>query len=183
MRETWRPVPGWEGLYEVSDAGNVRSLGRTIAVLDPVGRLRERRYKPKTLKPTAGPNGYRLVSFTHPDRKRECHTVHRLVLRAFVGECPPFFEACHGNGIRSDNRLSNLRWDSRSANAHDRKAHGTDVYTCGEDSPNAKLTDDSVRWIRQNVGKMSYRRMARSLGVGHRTVVAAARRESWKHVA
>lgn len=53
-------------------------------------------------------------------------TVHRLVLETFVGLCPDSMEACHNNGIRDDNRLGNLRWDTRKNNQRDRIKHGTD---------------------------------------------------------
>lgn len=114
--ETWMPVVGYEGLYEVSDLGRVRSLDRK----DPLGR----RLRGKMLKLRAHPRGYMQTTLT---RDGVCVTkkIHRLVLEAFVGPCPSGMEACHDNGIRDDNRPSNLRWDTPRANAADRIAHGT----------------------------------------------------------
>ena len=114
--ETWKPVVGYEGIYEVSDRGRVRSLDR----VNPAGH----RLRGKMLKLRHHPRGYMQTTLT---RDGICQTkkIHRLVLEAFVGPCPPGMESCHRNGVRDDNRVSNLRWDTPLANAADRIAHGT----------------------------------------------------------
>jgi hypothetical protein len=120
--ERWRPIPGWAGYYEVSDHGRVRSVDRVITYRGatvPVrykGRIRslKRDYK--------GYLGVRLCA--GPDRSYQF--VHKLVLFAFVGPCPPGFQCCHNNGIPDDNRLENLRWDSPSENMRDVIRHGRD---------------------------------------------------------
>lgn len=79
---------------------------------------------------------------------REVRTeVHRIVLEAFVGRCPNGMEACHNNGIPTDNRLENLRWDTHSSNMQDTILHGT--HNRGENSGMAKLTTDEVVSIRK----------------------------------
>jgi hypothetical protein len=182
MNETWAAVPGWDGLYEVSDAGRVRSLDRTVCIRNPHGVLAPRTYRGRVLKAAIGPSGYPLVSFTAPGRKREYHFVHALVARAFIGPRPDGLDVCHGNGVRSDNRLENLRYDTRQANAMDRHAHGTIVRRFGEACHVAKLTDDAVRFIRANRTAMSMRALARKFGVAHRTIGAVIRGESWPHI-
>lgn len=116
MLEEWRPIPGWEGVYEVSDQGHVRSLDR---VLEDGKRLRG-----KVLKPAPNTKGYLQVGL-HGGEKCKCVSVHRLVLLAFVGEPEEGFQGCHYNGDQTDNRLENLRWDSVSGNNLDRVRHGT----------------------------------------------------------
>lgn len=59
--------------------------------------------------------------------KGKVHLMHRLMLLAFVGPCPDGMEACHNNGDPSDNRLDNLRWDTKQSNQADRIEHGTSV--------------------------------------------------------
>jgi hypothetical protein len=71
-----------------------------------------------------------------------CRYVHRLVLEAFVGPCPEGMEACHNNGDTADNRLVNLRWDTKQANVADKLKHGT--QPAGSLSANATLTADDV---------------------------------------
>lgn len=113
-KELWKPVVGHEGLYEVSNYGNVRSLDRVITNKNGVKKKR----KGQLLKPTLQKRGYMAVSIGGTK------LVHRLVLEAFIGTCPEGMETCHNNGVRTDNRLENLRWDTSSANNDDIVKHG-----------------------------------------------------------
>lgn len=144
----WRDVENWAGEYQVSDSGQVRSLDREAQVFRNGVGFETRRHKGKLLKPTATKNGYLLVSLTRPGGYRAYAYVHRLVAAAFLGPCPEGFEVCHNNGVRADNRPENLRYDTRSANALDRHAHGTMNQARGEGHYFRKLTEADVRWIR-----------------------------------
>jgi len=116
--------------------GRVRSLRRKGG--------NNRWYGGKILIPY--PNkGYPVVPVCRGSR-RTMTQVHRLVLEAFRGPCPPGMVACHGNGDRADPRLTNLRWDTPRANMADQYIHGTRVL--GERHPQAKLTDQEVAEIR-----------------------------------
>ena len=119
-QERWLPVPGYEGYYEVSDHGNVRSVDRMVPRGDHMLTRRGR-----VLAPVDNGHGYPRVQLGRYG-KYDFQQVHRLVLQAFVGPCPDGMEACHNDGDRSDARLSNLRWDTRSSNQFDRRLHGTD---------------------------------------------------------
>lgn len=112
--EIWKPVVGYESSYEVSDLGNVRSLDRIITTKSGVNKRR----KGQPLKPIVLKIGYCAVNISG------MKYVHRLVLEAFVGECPDGMETCHKNGIRTDNRLENLYWGTSSENSHDIVRHG-----------------------------------------------------------
>lgn len=117
MEEEWRWVPGYEGAYEVSDQGRVRSYKR---VGPPYGVADE----PQRVLETSPRRGYPSVQLARNGDSRSV-TVHKLVLLAFVGEPPEGYEGSHINGDQTDNRLSNLAWETRSEN-HRRKAdHGT----------------------------------------------------------
>ena len=117
----WLPIKGYEGLYEVSNLGEVRSLDRTVAGKHPgttsrrVGRI---------LKPSVNPNfGYRSVGLWRNGR-RELVGIHRLVMAAFVGPRPVGDHTRHLNGDPSDNRLENLAYGTPSENQMDRIRHG-----------------------------------------------------------
>lgn len=105
----WRDIPGFDGEYEVSDDGRVKS---------------NKGIQPRLLRQSPR-NGYPVVNLHHRDGAGVVTEVHRLVLRAFVGECPDGMETRHLNGDRSDNRLSNLTYGTRIENARDRMRHGT----------------------------------------------------------
>lgn len=116
MTEEWRAIPGYEGIYEVSDLGRVRSLDRqSTAGRSLRGRIRAA---------AKDKGGYLRVPLHH-GRAVRYTGAHRLVLEAFVGPCPPGMEACHNDGDPSNNALSNLRWDTKSANMLDKLLHGT----------------------------------------------------------
>lgn len=116
--ENWLPIPGYEGCYEVSDLGRVRSLDRTIK-----WQHGERRIKGKVL---AGiPDKWRRlrVHLRNGALKEQIY-VHRLVLLAFVGPCPDGMEACHHpDPTPTNNRLENLRWGTYGENRLDAEWH------------------------------------------------------------
>lgn len=119
MNENWLPVVGYEGLYEVSDLGNVRSVDRIVMRGDV-----EVRRRGKVLSPLANADGYRRVTLCRGGGERQSK-VHTLVLTAFRGDRPLGLMCCHGPGGQQDNRLENLRWDSGSANSQDAIRDGT----------------------------------------------------------
>lgn len=131
--DEWRPIPGFPG-YEVSSAGLVRSVDRIS---------KGRRYKGRIMKTPPGSAGYPKVQLGSGNHRH----VHSLVLSAFHGDCPAGMEACHNDGDRSNARLENLRWDTRSSNGYDREKHGTGIS--GESNPNAKLSSADVLEIRR----------------------------------
>ncbi len=124
VQERWLPVPGYEGLYEVSDQGRVRSFDRYIKHWRGGNAL----LKGRILKPIADnkkrERGYLRVGLYPAPRQLQVHQVHVLVLTAFVGPRPDGMVCCHHNGVSTDNRLENLRWDTISANAIDDLRNG-----------------------------------------------------------
>lgn len=170
--ESWLPVVGYEGLYEVSDLGQVRSLDRTDC--------RGKSCTGVLLVPMSW-GDYLWVRLSRNGRRQARH-VHRLVLEAFIGPCPEGMEACHGPGGSLDNSLANLRWDTHAANMEDQRQHGTKAL--GEGHGNAKLTDVEVDEIRRRVAAgESQRAVAADLGVHNTLVSFIVRRVYWKHVA
>ena len=118
-QESWRPIPGFEGLYEVSDQGQVKSLDRER----PNKGGGTARIKGRLLKAVTNKDGYKQVDL-YKNGKRRMSCVHELVCLAFHGPKPEGMEVCHNDGNRANNRLENLRYDTRSANGYDRVKHG-----------------------------------------------------------
>jgi len=105
--ERWKPVPGYEGLYEVSDHGRV---------------LSHRGRAPKILRPYSNNSGHLKVAFCDGRRIKQPY-VHKLVMEAFVGSPPPGMEVRHLDGNPANNALSNLAYGTRGQNMQDRKWH------------------------------------------------------------
>jgi len=139
MTEIWLPIRGYEGLYEVSDLGRVKSLARIAGkniIEDRLLRGRVTEY------------GYVRVTLSR-DSRTKSFAVHRLVLEAFVGPCPEGMEGCHGNGTPADNRKDNLRWDTPESNWQDKVKHGT--APIGERNPLAKITNEVARIVKMEL--------------------------------
>lgn len=133
MREIWKPLPREPSMYEVSNLGRVRSLTRTRN-----GEFLIRKAVPDK-------DGYHRISlFSRNDPRRGNYFVHRLVLEAFVGECPEGQEARHKNGVRGDNRVSNLKWGTKLENMEDRDRHGNNTAK-GDTNPRAAANDSGKR--------------------------------------
>ena len=118
--ERWLPVVGYEGYYEVSDRGRVRSVERFVSRGGAPMHVRAR-----ILRCHQRPDLRTSVVMARDGINRNVF-VHTLVLTAFMGPRPSGQEACHWNGDASDNRLENLRWDTRSGNRRDMIRHGRD---------------------------------------------------------
>ena len=129
--EVWRDISGWEGLYQVSSWGRVKSLARIVPMCDG----RQYRVSEKMLKPTKAVDYYQVCLCL--SGKEELRTVQRVVLEGFVGLRPDGLEACHNDRDPANNRLDNLRWDTHTGNLADRLAHGTSLI--GKKKNNYKL--------------------------------------------
>ncbi len=125
-------------------------------------------------------NGY--VSATlYKNRKCYRESMHVLILNAFVGPRPSGYQACHNNGIRSDNRLDNLRWDTVSANHMDKHAHGT--MPIGSNHQGSKLTEEKVIEIRRMADQgLSDKIIGNKFGISSVQVYNIKTRKQWKHI-
>lgn len=121
MSEVWKEIPGYEGCYEVSTHGRIRTvLGRLVK--DKWGHVKPSpvRY----LKQSNDSDGYKIVKLITLDNKR-IKKVHRLVCLAFIGPPPEGMIVCHNDGNPSNNDISNLRYDTPGSNMLDKVKHGT----------------------------------------------------------
>ena len=115
MPELWQPIKGYEGLYEVSNQGRVRSLDRTI--WDSC-RKHHRKLKDKHLTAGKTSNGYLSVALCK-DGKQRSHLIHILLAQAFIANSSEGNLVLHWNDIKTDNRVENLRWGTYSDNQQD----------------------------------------------------------------
>jgi hypothetical protein len=109
MEEMWRSVKGFDGKYEVSNLGNVRSVDREV----PARNGHTRKFKGRTLKPcTTTTTPYLYVNLT--DKKK--HSIHRLVAEAFLEKKEEEKEVDHIDGNPKNNKVDNLEWVTRGEN-------------------------------------------------------------------
>ena len=142
--ERWLPVVGYEGLYEVSDMGRVRSVDR----IDSRGhRLSGRQIAPVAAHSVRNTQPYWRVGLSCDGRKVH-RMVHHLVLEAFIGSRPGGMEACHRDDDPANNQLANLRWDTPRANARDKGANRGHYQTRRSTCPrgHALLTPNLDVW-------------------------------------
>ena len=165
LLEYWKPVVGYEGLYEISNVGRINSY-------QICGRAR-------TMKPTPCRLGYPMVSLHRAGVRRD-QSIHRLVAEAFIGPIPPGMQTCHNDGNPANNRRSNLRYDTRSANTLDSIRHGTFHRFIGEAHAQAKLRADQVQEIFAASGKQ--REIAKRYGITQSQVWRIKRGRCWKHL-
>ena len=115
MKESWQPVVGYAGLYEVSDQGNVRSLDREIQRRNRWGSMTTDRLKGKPLRTRVCGPGYLAVSLSRGG-KVATRYVHHLVMFSFVGPRPGDLEINHIDCNKENNRLNNLEFISHEEN-------------------------------------------------------------------
>jgi hypothetical protein len=178
-----KDIPSLVG-YRVGDDGSVWSCRRlagrgpgrgTKCILGPVWRQMAVRSDPagyQTASLQAGPLG---------SGKSYPFLVHRLVLLAFVGEPPPGHVCCHADGDRSNNRLTNLRWDTAAENLQDEIRHGT--IARGSRNSKAKLDESRVaeakRLLRAGVPR---REIRARIGASKTQLKLIAQGRTWRHV-
>lgn len=165
MEEEWRPVPGYEGRYDISNFGRI------------FGHYRSKLLKPSVYKNT----GYLYVNMIDSMGKARKIKIHSLVMLAFVGPRPDQLQVCHNDGDVINNHLSNLRYDTAKNNSADKYIHGT--MPMGENVYLAKLTDDKVLEIHEKLmNGVSHRVLMNEYDVDRTTIAAIANGKTWKHL-
>jgi hypothetical protein len=109
--EVWKDIEGYEGFYQVSDKGRIKSLDRIVIS----GYGKPHRLKGKILKAQTHHCGYLEITL-HKDGKKNTHKVHRLVAEAFIQNIDNLKEVNHKNEDKTDNQVENLEWCNRTYN-------------------------------------------------------------------
>ena len=178
MSEEWRPVVGFEGLYEVSDLGRVRSLDRCVPRKTKRSGMTTSWRKGRVLRPGARKDGYQNINI-YLDGEVRSTTLHTLVAEAFCGPRPTGHHACHYDGDKSNCAASNLRWGTPVENHQDKVRHGN--FGPGEQATSVRLTEADVKAIRARRGERQLD-LAAEFGCTFSNISAIQRRKSWAHV-
>ena len=181
--ERWIPVIGYEGAYEVSDLGRVRSIDRIITKITRWGNPVASRHKGRILLPTIDKGkfayGRLQVKLSKPEGATT-RLVHHLVAEAFIGPRPSGMEVAHGDGIASNCRLGNLRYATPKENSADKETHGTLLR--GSAVGTAKLTESDVVFIISMRRKRTLQSIADEFGISIAQVSRIQNGSRWGHL-
>ena len=168
--EQWIDIARWEGYYQISDFGRLKSLKRPFV------------FKDRILRACIDRDGYPFAGLFKNNKRLACPKIHRLVLEAFIGPRPYGMEGRHKDGNKLNNRLDNIEWATHEVNESDKYGHGT--IMCGSKNGYAKLTEAGVIEIRKLwvTGKFTQWGLANRFNVGQSCVWSVIYRKSWKHV-
>lgn len=170
----WKDVLGYEGIYEVSSDGIVRSLDRKLIFSNGIEHFREG----KILKQNIS-SGYYYVELNYMGKSRK-KNVHRLVCEAFHTKVPGKNIVNHINGDKLDNNYINLEWCNYSENSI--HAHQNGLTTnIGESARDAILSIEEVIEIRTDT-QLSYTKLAAKYGVSKSTIADIKKNRSWKYI-
>lgn len=114
--EIWKDIPGYEGRYQASTEGRIRSVDHYVRVVPASGTEAKRMVKGRVLRPGSNRSGHLSVVLRHGANSSQ---VHQLVALTFLGNCPEGMEVCHNDGDPTNNSVENLRYDTRRNNILD----------------------------------------------------------------
>lgn len=173
----WRDIPGYEGLYQASSVGEIRSLSRIVEYQDG----RQTLHHGRVLSPGKCSRGYCRVNLCK-NKAKKTWLVSRLVLLTFVSVCPEGFEVCHNDNDSGNNVLSNLRYDTHQSNINDKTTFGTEGF--GEKNSAAKLTACVVNEIKQKYacGEVTQRQLAVEYSVSRPHISDIVNNKRWGHL-
>lgn len=174
--ERWVDIQGYEGFYQISDSGRIKSIGR----LSPHNLGGERFLPERILKKNPDADGYVRVVLWHPEKRPTGFAVHRLVCQAFIHNPDNKKHVNHKNMVRHDNTLENLEWCTASENNIHAFLNGRTTVV-GEARHNSKLSSEDVFNI-LNLGKngFSVKRLAKMFNVSTGPISAILHFKTWK---
>lgn len=174
VEERWAPVRGFEGAYEVSDLGRVRSLSRMVTERRRGGHVGKFFREGRILRPGLSGNGYLSVAIGG-----KSYLVQHLVAAAFLGPKPPGCWVLHGDGVRTHNIVTNLRYGTPTENCADTALHGMQVI--GSDFPTAKLHEWTASVVRALRGYWTQAELAMLFEVSASAIQAVHDGRTWRH--
>ena len=163
--EQWRDIEGYEGRYQVSNYGRVKSFKRKNA---------------KILKPLFQPSGYMFICFSEKNNVQRFY-IHILVARSFLSNPEHKPEVNHIDGHTFNCCTDNLEWVTPSENAI--HAFKIGLRKLNEEHANAKLTNEQVKQIRENTGHLTISQLAEKFGINNSTIERAQLGKTYKDVA
>jgi hypothetical protein len=169
----WVDIPNWEARYQISEYGDVRSKDMVVGAKNGKTAVRKGRDLVKVIKS----NGYACVTLTNGVNRPQIG-IHKIVARAFIGECPLGLYVLHNDGNKLNNHYSNLRYGTQAENVSDTKKHGNQLH--GASHPMAKLSELDILAIRSSNKSNSFLADVYGVCVAHISAIKSNR--TWKHL-
>lgn len=172
----WIPVNNYEGIYECSNTGFIKSV-------EGYKNNQWGKYKSpeRILKPGTDRGGYLYVYLTKNGISK-FELVHRLVLKSFTILGKNKIYVNHKNGIKSDNSLENLEWCTKSENTKHAYKTGLKKAIYGEFNKASKVTENQVKEIRNKYPKIKISKLALEYKVNYSTIERIVKRITWNYV-
>lgn len=180
MKEIWKNIKGYEGLYQISNYGNIKSLDRIIIYKNKYSHF----HKGKYLKQEIDINGYLYISISK-DGKIKKNKVHRLVAETFIFNPKNKSDVNHKDGNKQNNNIDNLEWNTHQENENHAVKNKLKSY--GQDHYLTKLTNEQVKlikWIAKNV-KVKYgfwSKLSKKLNINKNIISSIINNKSWKSI-
>lgn len=169
MKEQWKDISGFEGLYQVSSLGNIKSFHWG---------------KSKKRKLTKNIVGY-LHTNLRKNNKQKFYYIHRLVAQNFIPKPLGNLQINHINGIKADNRVKNLEWCTPKENMHHAYSNNLMNPAAGEDCHLSKLNEKQVRLIKHLKNckpKMTQQEIGNLFNVSGSTIAYIFQNKIWKNI-
>jgi hypothetical protein len=182
LTEYWVDIRGYEGYYQVSNYGNVRSLDRVIT--EQTGKTQT--LKGRILKPHTNSSGYYQINLNRKSI-RTTFAIHQLVAQAFLDNRSSKPLVNHINGIKTDNNVNNLEWATYSENLEhaykNRLRRAVKTNEVASKNYKRKLTEQQVREIKLLIAakSLTLKQIANQYDVGRSTIGSIKSGRNWSH--
>lgn len=175
-KEIWKPIFGYEGLYEISNYGQIKRLNR------------DKRCRPfRLIKPLKKADGHVCVDLSKNGSSKRRY-IHTIVLETFVEARPQGMECRHLDGNPENNKIENLKWGSKSENTRDSVKHGTHWLSKniqkGSMCKWAKLNEFKVRVIKKLLieNNLNIKEISEIFRVSNTSIYDILMNRTWKHI-
>jgi hypothetical protein len=176
---SWTNIKNWEGMYQVSREGEIKSVERMVERSDG----RKQPIKESVIKGDFNNCGYRRVRLMRPGYIRRVF-VHRIVAETFIPNPENLPCINHKNGLKWDNRVENLEWSDYPANVKHSYDTGLHVHAVGSDWWVSKLTEADVLEIRYRATTedITQQKLGDEYGVSRKAIAKVIERKTWRHI-
>lgn len=177
IKEIWKDIPNYEGLYQASNLGKIKSLTR---IVNRRGNTTRTVFE-KILITMSDGKGYRLVNLNKLGVTK-MYTIHRLILSTFVKNIENKPQVNHINGIKNDNRLVNLEWVTISENGFHAYKNGLQISAKGEKANGSKLKNEQILEIRKIGKTLPIKELANLYNISISTISMIINNKIWTHI-